>query len=121
MTGRPNPIPLEQALDMVEAFVRARRQVRLTDLAAAMDLGISTVRHYARELELDGRLHKVKPFGVGLPRSAVWAAGPAPFVEEPAEHEAVHVMVQKWKAGPTRTSWLEAHFFGRVAAHGARA
>jgi hypothetical protein len=123
MTGRPIPMSAEQAQDMIEAIVRARRQVNLADIAAAMRLSIAHTKRHLRALQLDDRLHKVKPFGETAPAGGIWAAGPAPEVEEgeDPDREPVQLTVLNWAPGMARAAQVEAHFFGRVAASEAHA
>ena len=117
MTGRPIPMSAEQAQDMIEAIVRARRQVNVADIAAAMRLSITHTKRHLRALQLDDRLHKVRPFGETAPAGGIWAPGPDPEAQngEAPEHEPVHLTTKNWTTGRVRASWLELHFFGRVA------
>lgn len=123
MTGRAIPLSVEQAQDMIEGIVRARQQVTVPDLAAAMNLTPETTRRHLRALLQDERLHKVKPFGDPAPAGGIWAPGPAaqPLDGEAPEHEPVHLTTRNWTTGAARISQVEAHFFGRAAASGVHA
>jgi hypothetical protein len=118
MTGRATALSAEQTQDMIEALVRARRQVTVPDLATAMKLTIETTRRHLRALLRDERLHKVKPLGWAAPAGGIWAAGPAVMLHdgEPIEHEPVHLTVLNWAPGMARASQVETHFFGRAEA-----
>lgn len=123
MTGRAIYLSAEQTQDMIEAIVRARLQVTVADVAAAMNLTTETTRRHLRALLQDERLHKVKPFGESAPAGGIWAPGPAaqPVDGEAPEHETIHLTVLNWAPGMARASQVEAHFFGRAAATGAHA
>eukprot|EP01034_Spumella_vulgaris_P037882 gene37882-46748_t len=62
---------------MIEGIVRARLQVTVADVAAAMNLTTETTRRHLRALLQDERLHKIKPFGEPAPAGGIWAPGPA--------------------------------------------
>lgn len=108
-----------KTLERVADAILSHRQSTADDLAAETGLSLPTLRRYIRELELDNRVHRVRPLGAGGPNGGIWAPGAAPREDGEPAAESIHLVVKHWRAGPVNLSALETLLFGRTLARGA--
>ncbi|MBY0239685.1 MAG: hypothetical protein K2X55_10260 [Burkholderiaceae bacterium] len=123
MTTSVQQFATEQTKDLIEATIRARRQVSAADLCVALSMPLDRLRRFTRPLAVDGRIHRVRPMGGGAPRGGIWAAGPDPvdLSNEEGTAEPVHLFSRTWPAPKVQFAPLEMCLFGRAAAPEVRA
>ncbi|MES2262143.1 MAG: hypothetical protein V4724_26785 [Pseudomonadota bacterium] len=107
--------PIEQTLDRVESVIRQRGHTTGVEICAELGIQMVTLNRYTRALQLDDRIHRVKPIGGQAGAGGMWAAGPA---LDDINDEPIHLRVKHWirGAGSARISMMEACLFGRAVA-----
>lgn len=108
--------------DIAEMILNSR-QISAVDIRAETGLSVESLRRHTCALEREGRIHRVRPLGLGVPTGGIWAPGREPRDDDAGEAriEPVQLVVKHWEPEPTRCSTLELFIRAMITGGGVHA
>ena len=103
-------------LNPIAELLLDRLQVTSADIAHHVGVSLRTAEDRLKELQRQGRAHRVRQIVPLSPTGQVWAPGRLPKEDGRPVFEPLHLTVSTWSAPRFRIGAVEAYFFGRVPA-----
>jgi len=105
-----------KSLNQIAELLLDRMQMTSEDIARNVGMTLRTAEDHLRDLQRQGRVHRVHQTVPLSDLGPIWAPGRRLKIDGQSVFEPVQLTVSTWKPAPFRTSALEAHFFGRMPA-----